>query len=294
MAITKIYIVYSPAPFVLLEKDNVIENVGRLKNEIHFNELSKYIQLLEAQQLALNEFVGCRKTVYTLRHRNYPCIEIYASATDPNLPNNPVVMDIKIDGVSFGAAEQLNGELYADTITPFVLTTFGRGAIIYMRIPALNIDGYQDMLRDYDFAVNEGSFQIIGKTILSGGYYYFYVSFAYQPTLFTITSKQFLYIYSEGFTGNDQVLAGYIPIGLNPPVFQLLSSISARISMPQSTQVMLSRYFGVTLANSLWVIEYDAGGTPIFTTEWLPNIITRGQDIQALTKTIIITTVDPN
>lgn len=101
--ITRISVVYATIPFIILERDNVINAAGNDKQEIDFNELGAFVTILEQQQAALGKTVDFEKGIYAFNNKEFPAIVISASDTPSTLfdvyNNSKSSLYISNDGV---------------------------------------------------------------------------------------------------------------------------------------------------------------------------------------------------
>lgn len=103
--ITKISVVYSAAPYIILEQDNIITSVGTKQEEIELNELGAYVSLMQQQQAALGKFVSCVKGTYTENGKQFPAI-VFISTVNQQISSEKTV-SFTLDTVAFGVARNL-------------------------------------------------------------------------------------------------------------------------------------------------------------------------------------------
>ena len=99
--ITKLSVVYATIPFIIIEKDNVINTVGTSQSEIDFNELGAYIRILEQQQAAIGLYVNFSKGTYIENNKPFAAFVIAASATPPPPDEFEKEISFNINGVDF-------------------------------------------------------------------------------------------------------------------------------------------------------------------------------------------------
>lgn len=93
--ITKISVVYNTIPLIVVQHDAVITATGQDRQEIDFNELGAYVQILSDQQAALGKFVSFTKGTYEQNNTAYDAIVLAASEAAPTNPffDRDVIVD---------------------------------------------------------------------------------------------------------------------------------------------------------------------------------------------------------
>jgi hypothetical protein len=79
--IQKISVVYNAIPLIVVEYIGSGDSAtGTQRQEIEFDELGKYIALLEQQQADLGDTVTFEKGTYSINNKDFPAVTITATA----------------------------------------------------------------------------------------------------------------------------------------------------------------------------------------------------------------------
>lgn len=208
MKISKIYVVYNAIPSIVLELADVISEGGIGNDDIQFNELGKYVSLLQQQQDALGEYVGVSKTVYTQNNTEYPAILFEATDVPPVVENpTPIVINVQeytgdVEPITTQVTVSGNG------LTPIInceedeansIQSLYPGFLCKFLIPVVNIDREQNMFKDYIFppvasvTYPEGNPTIFYETP-GDGFYHVYMFFPEQTEAYTIQAKPYILV----------------------------------------------------------------------------------------------------
>lgn len=164
--ITKIALLYNAVPQIIVEQNGIITVSGTGKNEIDFNELYKFIELLEQQQDAINEYVAVSKGTYTIRNTSHPAILWVPSAQDTNPKTGS--LSIQLNGVAVGAPEDLEANYFCTVTGLSTLDYINAPCVFAVTIPRKS----DDFERDYTISATlpAGSFVTTRAEAVGGGW----------------------------------------------------------------------------------------------------------------------------
>lgn len=216
--ITQISVVYATAPFIVVERDNVVTATGTEQLQAEFNELGAWIKLLEQQQALINEYVSFAKGLYTQNNKQFPAV-IIAATDQPPIVVNPVDATITLDGNPLVNLNVLSAHPYANATGLSSLETLLPSGIALLKLPVVNIGGLKDVLEDYGFQITDAE-TYISQYGIANGYYFVALAFAGQPTLIEITRKEHYQVEGDVFyTPGYEVALGFTDDGGYPTTF---------------------------------------------------------------------------
>lgn len=236
---------------------------------VGFTEMLPYIKMLHEKAIGLGEVLICdpestfdKKIVIT--HGLPPSGE------------TPQNMLITYEGDELEPGNELTAVLYSLSLTPSILTTLRSGSIFTIKIPVVNIDGWQNAKHDLNIIPDSGSAVLMGVTI-DPGFYTLTIALNSQPSILTITRKPFISYQNFVEDADNNFTVGIPEPVLNDTFVRVLRDTNTcKTRFPDSNQLVINR---IDAPPSDWVavnlVQYN-----------ISNVVVRTTNINSITGTV--------